>query len=115
VQSERRRNKRLPGPYDGKWDGAAGLRPCRITDLSVTGCFIDSYATSPVGAMVTTEIRLGDELFLLESWVVYVDRVQGFAVRFADDNDPKVLKALAATIGALAAGGGQLARASADR
>lgn len=102
MTKERRSFKRLPGPYDGGWDGASGMRDCRITDLSVGGCFLDVYASSPVGAAITTEITLAGQSFRLRSEVVYVDRVQGFAVRFDDDNDPAVLQALAEAVAALA-------------
>jgi PilZ domain len=92
VRAERRTHARLPGPYDGGWDGASGMRDCRITDLSPGGCFIDAYASNPVGALITTEIKLGGQVFRLRSEVVYVDRVQGFAVRFRD-NDPTLMRA----------------------
>ncbi len=93
MTKERRSYKRLAGPYDGGWDGASGMRACRITDLSLSGCFIDAYASNPVGTQLMTEIRLSDQTFRLRAEVVYVDRVQGFAVRFVEDNDPAVLKA----------------------
>ena len=98
--NEQRSAKRLQGPYDGGWDGEAGMRECRITDLSAGGCFIDAFASSPVGAKLTTEIRLAGQSFRLRSEVVYVDRVQGFSVRFLD-NDPVVVKALSEAIAAL--------------
>ena len=102
MTNERRSFRRLSGPYDGSWDGASGRRECRITDLSPGGCFIDAYASNPVGAKITTDITLSGQSFRLRSEVVYVDRVQGFAVRFLDDNDAAVLKALAEVIDTLA-------------
>jgi hypothetical protein len=98
MTKERRNFKRLPGPYDGGWDGASGMRDCRITDLSAGGCFLDVYASNPVGAAITTEVKLAGQVFRLRSKVVYVDRVQGFAVRFDDDNDPAVIQALTKAI-----------------
>jgi hypothetical protein len=91
MPSERRVYKRLTGPFEGGWDGASGMRECRITDLSQGGCFIDAYASNPVGARITTRVTVGGRQFQLRSEVVYVDRVQGFAVRFLD-NDPVVMK-----------------------
>ncbi|HUU33994.1 MAG TPA: PilZ domain-containing protein, partial [Vicinamibacterales bacterium] len=88
--------------YDGRWDGASGMRDCRITDLSPGGCFIDVYASNPVGARITTEVKLAGQVFRLHSEVVYVDRVQGFAVRFLDDNDAAVVKAFTDVVRALA-------------
>lgn len=102
MSSERRIYKRLVGPFEGGWDGASGTRVCRITDLSQGGCFIDAYASNPVGALITTSITVGGQTFLLRSEVVYVDRVQGFAVRF-QDNEPAVMKAFLETVEALGA------------
>ena len=102
MKKDRRSFKRLSGPVDGGWDGASGMRDCRITDLSPGGCFIDVYASNPVGAMITTEIKLSGQAFRLRSEVVYVDRVQGFAVRFLDDNDPAVVKAFTELVEGLA-------------
>lgn len=100
MTNERRSAKRLPGPYDGGWNGESGTRECRITDLSVGGCFIDSFATSGVGGKVTVDVRLSGQSFRLKAEVVYVDKVQGFAVRFAD-NDPAVLQHLSDAIAPL--------------
>ncbi len=101
MTKERRGARRLTGPYDGGWDGASGMRECRITDLSATGCFIDAIASNPVGARLTTEVRLSGQTFRLLAEVVYVDRVQGFSVRFLDDNDPAVVKAFRESMAAL--------------
>lgn len=102
MTTERRTYKRLAGPFEGGWDGASGMRGCRITDVSQAGCFIDAYASNPVGARLTTAISVGGQTFQLRSEVVYVDRVQGFAVRFRD-NDPAVMKAFIETVAALGA------------
>jgi hypothetical protein len=60
------------------------MRDCRITDLSLGGCFIDAYASNPIGTRLVTELRLFGQTYRLDSEVVFVDRVQGFAVRFVD-------------------------------
>lgn len=95
MGDERRRFPRLAGPYDGGWDGASGLRECRITDLNPGGCFVDAYASNPVGTRLVTEVRLGGQTFRFTSEVVFVDRVQGFGVRFLDA-DPAFERALRA-------------------
>ena len=58
MANERRNTARLVGPFEGSWDGASGMRDCRITDLSLGGCFIDAYASQPVGARVQLSIKL---------------------------------------------------------
>jgi hypothetical protein len=102
MSNERRSSTRLTGPFEGGWDGASGMRDCRITDLSRGGCFIDAYASNPVGARILTHVRLNGREYQLRSEVVYVDRVQGFAVRFRD-NDPLLMKDFAEALAALGA------------
>ena len=98
MPNERRVDVRLAGPFEGTWDGAAGMRDCRVTDLSAGGCFIDAYASQPVGAKIVTEIKLKGQTIRLPSEVVYVDRVQGFAVRFFDSEARKTLREAIATL-----------------
>ena len=102
MSNERRTFKRLMGPFEGGWDGASGMRDCRVTDLSRGGCFIDAYASNPVGARITARVRLDGRDFQLRSEVVYVDRVQGFAVRFRD-NEPALMKDFVAVLETLGA------------
>ncbi|MEZ5419905.1 MAG: PilZ domain-containing protein [Vicinamibacterales bacterium] len=102
MSNERRSSKRLTGPFEGGWDGASGMRDCRVTDLSRGGCFIDAYASNPVGARIVTQIKVGGREYQLRSEVVYVDRIQGFAVRFRD-NDPLLMKDFQAALEALGA------------
>lgn len=101
MTTERRNARRFPGPFDGGWNGESGTRECRITDLSVGGCFIDSLSNQSVGTRVMVLIKLGGQTLRLRSEVAYVDRIQGFAVSFTDDNDPAVMTTLAEAIAAL--------------
>jgi hypothetical protein len=89
MTNERRGAARLVGPFEGTWDGASGRRECRITDLSVGGCFLDTLAHQPVGAHIRVELTLRGQAFQLPGEVVYVDRVQGFAVKFLDQDAPE--------------------------
>lgn len=100
MQNDRRSAKRIAGPFDGGWNGQAGTRQCRITDLSVGGCFIDSLSNTGMGSQVKVHFELGGQRLELRAEVVYVDKVQGFAVAFTD-NDPEVMKTLVDTVNAL--------------
>jgi hypothetical protein len=100
MSKERRASARFPGPFEGSWDGASGMRECRVTDLSAGGCFIDAYASQPVGARIVTELKIKGHLVRLPAEVVYVDRIQGFAVRFLDSN-PEGTQALGEALAAL--------------
>jgi hypothetical protein len=85
MSIERRIHPRLTGPFDGSWDGTSGMRTCRITDLSAGGCFIDAVAAPASGSTIAVLVNFEDESFLVPAAVVYVDRIQGFAVQFLPD------------------------------
>jgi hypothetical protein len=90
---ERRHHERIKGPFDGSWDGSSGMRTCRITDLSASGCFVDAMAAPEVGSTVNIAIELDGRKFLVPATVAYIDRVQGFAVRFEDSDQTRQLAA----------------------
>jgi len=94
---DRRHHERIKGPFDGSWDGSSGMRTCRITDLSASGCFVDAMAAPEVGKTINISIELDGRKFVIPATVAYVDRVQGFAVRF---NDSEQTSQLAAAVNA---------------
>ena len=98
MMEERRRHRRVTGPFDGSWDGSAGARDCRITDLSAGGCFIDAFGVQQAGTEVTITVAVAGQRFTLPGTVVYVDRVQGFGVQFTES---EVTKQLASVLDAL--------------
>lgn len=100
MTNERRSARRIPGPFDGGWNGESGSRECRITDLSAGGCFIDSLSNNAVGTKVNVQIRLAGQVFQLRAVVAYVDRVQGFAVTFTN-NDAATMQAFADAVQAV--------------
>lgn len=97
VTQERRAARRYRGPFDGGWNGESGQRASRITDVSTSGCFIDSLTNDPPGTPVTVHVQLGGETFHLSGVIAYVDRVQGFAVAFSN-NDDATMQAFTAAV-----------------
>ncbi|MEO7272227.1 MAG: PilZ domain-containing protein [Vicinamibacterales bacterium] len=81
--SERRLNPRVKGPFEGYWDGT-GVQQGRVVDLSVSGCFIEAVILPAEGQVVMVSISIGAGRIDLPSEVVYVERNQGFAVRFTE-------------------------------
>ena len=65
--SDKRRFPRRDAPLDGIWDGASGLRSVRVTRLESRRL-----------------LRRRARAAVLPGEVVYLDRVQGFGVRFSD-------------------------------
>lgn len=82
---ERRQHFRLAVPIEGSWHGASGATTCRIADISVGGCFIQSLAAPSPGESteVTMQLGAGGPL-TVRGIVVYVERGMGFAVSFQD-------------------------------
>jgi hypothetical protein len=98
MTDDRRHYRRFTGPYDGNWDGSAGARDCRITDLSAGGCFIDSIGRQEVGGEVVITVVVAGQRFTLPGRVVHVDRVQGFGVRFDETEATRQLAAVLDTL-----------------
>jgi len=94
MSNERRHHARLTGPFDGSWDGTSGMRTCRVTDLSASGCFIDAMASPDVGTAVNVVVNFDGQPFTLPAVVAYVDRIQGFAVRFQPSDSAEQLATL---------------------
>jgi hypothetical protein len=82
---ERRQHFRLAMPIEGSWHGASGANVCRIADVSIGGCFIQSLATPTPGEATNVTMHVGpDDTLTLRGLVVYVERGMGFAVSFQD-------------------------------
>ena len=52
VVRERRRTPRVSGPFTATWTGASGPA-CRVPDVSVHGCFVNSLSAPAVGSLIT--------------------------------------------------------------
>ena|SRR5690349_1477930 len=85
--SERRNKERLEVSLDAVWDGH-GNRPARITDLSETGCFVDTTGEALVGELLKFRVELPDGKWLeLTGEVAHQMRPVGFGLRFVDLSD----------------------------
>jgi hypothetical protein len=81
--SERRQHYRLVRPFDGSWRGASGTSACRISDISLGGCFVQSVAVPEKGEETTVTVAIpGSRTIALSGTVVYVEPNMGFALRF---------------------------------
>lgn len=89
--SERRTHERLSRPLEGSWRGASGATRCRISDISASGCFLQSLAMPAVGESTEVTIEFGpDQVMTMTGEVVYAERGMGFAVKFAAlDNETR--------------------------
>jgi hypothetical protein len=85
VEHERRKHARLVRPFEGSWRGASGANVCRIGDLSLGGCFVQSLGVPTPGQRTTVTVNFAKEHSLMfTGTVVYVEPGMGFAVRFTE-------------------------------
>jgi hypothetical protein len=98
VSDERRKYGRLTQAVDGSWRGASGQTRCRIGDLGVGGCFVQSQAMPQKDEATVVSVELGGQTLALPGTVVYVEPGMGFAVQFTalSSNDLAKLKELIA-------------------
>jgi hypothetical protein len=83
VNQERRQHKRVSRPFEGSWRGASGATSCRISDVSLGGCFVQTLATPTPGDDTHVTITFGKDLSMtFVGKVIYVEPNMGFAVRF---------------------------------
>jgi len=83
----RRKDLRIPGPFDGCWVGALSV-PVTIHDLSLGGCLIQAYHEQAPGRQFTLEIHLPYYGWVsVEAESVYVREGYGFAAKFVDMSD----------------------------
>ena len=84
MTEERRRHQRFAQPLDGSWTGASGSGTgrCRIADISVGGCFIESLAAPGVGETAVITVSVGEHSLAFTGDVLYIEPNMGFAVKF---------------------------------
>lgn len=80
---DRRRHQRYARPIDGTWQGASIAGRCRISDISIGGCFVQSLVTPTPGELTSVTLGLaGQDPLVLAGRVVYVEANMGFAMSF---------------------------------
>jgi len=78
---------------EANWDGRSGNCVARMTDLSETGCYVDSLGEVKVGEILGLEIQLpGGEWLYLEGEVMHAKPRLGFGIRFIDLDTEQVQK-----------------------
>ena len=83
----RRSNRRHSALLECAWSGAAGFSPTRISDISVSGCYVDSSQVPAKGEIVEITVSLDDASQVLTGQVVHSQVGMGFAVRFGPLSD----------------------------
>jgi hypothetical protein len=80
---ERRRSERVTLAAEVNYEGQSGGQPCRISDISRTGVFIDTASPLPVGAPLKFTFRLSKgQHIIAEGKVVHSQPAIGMGVEF---------------------------------
>ena len=79
---ERRQEPRIPCVLEATWDGQSGRQPCRVTDLSWHGCFVQSVYAPALANEATVTVTLGGDRVGFRGRVQYVEPRMGFGVVF---------------------------------
>ena len=83
MADERRRDERIPLILEVRWEGLSGKHAARISDISVSGCFVESLGQVSIGEVVRFEILLPTSRWMpLRGEVVYHLPSLGFGVQF---------------------------------
>jgi PilZ domain len=100
TTNNQRGDPRVPHYFECRWYGKWGAFDARLSDLSVSGCYIVNPRTTPsAGEVVDIEVvRTAKEPLALSGEVVSPEPGIGFAVRFAglDDEMRQQIQALMA-------------------
>jgi hypothetical protein len=93
MTKEKRRHGRFPLVLAASWDGAGNNSQARTTDISVTGCFIDSLGQVLVGETHNFKLIPPDgEDISVEGKIIYQQPGLGFGVRFTKISDADRLR-----------------------
>jgi len=86
--SERRTEKRWDVCLDAVWDGKSGNHIARITDLSESGCYVDTLGEAQVGEVLHFKLQLPNREWLeLSGAVAHQTPPLGFGLRFVNLTD----------------------------
>jgi len=82
---DRRRNARIVGPFEGVRPGLVDL-PLQIYDLSLGGCFVNSFHDAPhAGQIFTIHIELPTgETLIAKGEAAFVRLGFGYGVKFCE-------------------------------
>jgi hypothetical protein len=83
MADERRGEDRVPLLMDVRWEGLSGKYAARISDISLSGCYVESMGQVTVGEVIRFEIQLPTARWMpLRGEVVYHLPTLGFGVKF---------------------------------
>ena len=102
MSGERRRNQRQKVLLEARWESLSKRHEARVDDVSMSGCFVNTYGPVEVGEPVELSIlRRTGEWLPLRGYVATYQHGVGFGMAFTDlsEDDRKALQDVIATGG----------------
>lgn len=83
MSEERRIEERVPLVLDVRWESLSGKHTARISDMSLSGCYVESLGQVTVGELIRFEVQLPTGRWMpLVGEAVYHLPSMGFGIRF---------------------------------
>jgi hypothetical protein len=88
MPDERRINRRKRILLEAKWKGVSRRHEARVDDVSLGGCFVNTYAQAELGEHIDLEIQLASgEWLALRGHVASYQPGVGFGMSFTSLSD----------------------------
>jgi hypothetical protein len=100
MPGERRRNHRQKVLLEARWESLSKKHEARVDDVSLSGCFVNTYAPVAVGEPVELKIRRrSGQWIALRGHVATFQLGVGFGIAFSQlsEESQKALRELIAT------------------
>lgn len=100
MSGERRRNQRQPVVLEAKWESLSKRHEARVDDVSMSGCFVNTYGQVEAGERVELKVQLpSGEWLALRGHVATYQYGVGFGLAFSDltEAEENALRELIAT------------------
>ena len=100
MPDERRRNRRQKVLLEARWESLSKRHEARVDDISLSGCFVNTYGPVAIGEMVELKIlRRPGEWLALNGYVATYQHGVGFGLAFTDlsEENKRALEVLIAT------------------
>ena len=102
MPDERRRNQRQKVLLEARWSSLSKRHEARVDDVSLSGCFVNTYGPVEVGELIELKIlRRSGEWLALNGTVATYQHGVGFGLAFTNltDETKSALQDLIATGG----------------
>ena len=85
MSGERRRNQRQKVLLEARWSSLSDRHEARVDDVSMSGCFVNTYGPVEIGERVDLKILLrSGEWLALSGYVATYQHGVGFGMSFTD-------------------------------